>query len=72
MAKRKVGDIDFDTLETNVPAVGYYTGFVPVPKSDQYLVRPREFPIGFHVAAPGPSHDDLIKPKPRKRRRRSY
>lgn len=57
-------DDEYDALEAEAPQIGAYNSFVPVAPDDKPL--PRAFPIGFHVAAPGPSHE----PPKRVRRRR--
>lgn len=60
--KRQAGDDDLLLPEDMLNAdMGYYSGFSEVPLDD--AEREREFPIGFHVAAPGPAHADRPKPK---------
>ena len=43
---------------------GFMTGSVATMNPDgKRRGPPREFPPGFHVAAPGPSHEETPKPK---------
>lgn len=60
--KRPVGDEILDPEDMLNADMGTYSGYSEVPLDD--VERGREFPIGFHVAAPGPAHTSRPRPKP--------
>lgn len=61
--------IDTYGLTPTIGTVGTVGADKPLPKG--WKPPEREFPIGFHVAAPGPSHPDPDPEPARKPRKRA-